>query len=374
MNTVTILPVFSPIVLTKEDDDDEMRLNANWGCIERLERNALRVSLAGGLSVIGGVVAGFSPTFGGILAGGAIGGIGNGASTWLAWENPDQYFIEARLVEDFPKLLERSQVINQYLDQVIDKMQNIYSVTINLPEVPPTEDPEEDTSFCTFNRHHRNCIRLCTAGSLSAAGGWLGGFVPTTAGIIGGAVLGGIGNGVSTLLAYEQTNEAKIQRAVEAIPRLLKELNECGTKLNDLVEEIKALNLECLLFDDLRPQETEVEEGFNCGRYMRNFAYVNLAGWMSAAGGWMGGYWPTPAGIVIGGGLASAANAISTWLAWEKPNDKEVEKAAVKGLPELIFNINQISQKLIALSTLTKACKDLKEPVLQDLPSIVVEI
>lgn len=38
------LPIFKPIVLTKEDDD-EMRIHANWGCIERLERNILRVSL-----------------------------------------------------------------------------------------------------------------------------------------------------------------------------------------------------------------------------------------------------------------------------------------------------------------------------------------
>jgi hypothetical protein len=373
MNTVSpwaSLPAFYPIVLTKEGDDD-LRLNANWGCIERTERNIMRVSLAAGLSTAGAMIAGFVPTIGGIFAGGALGGIGNGASTWLAWEKSEQHFIEARLISDFPKVLERSRVINQYLDEVIGKMQKIYSVTATVNEsMELSFDPlDEDINYlcCSLSRNQRNFFRLCTAGGLSAAGGWLGGLLPTPGGIIGGAILGGLGNGVSTWLAYEQTHDAEIySRALKDLPHLFQQLNNSASTLLDLVESIKLQNLKCLMAEEPELSLINSDDISECCislRYLRNFSYVNIAGWMSAIGGWVGGYWPHPAGIIIGGSLQSAANAISTWLAWEKANDKEMGKTAVEHFPELVLKVNEISKKLITLSALTRTCLKLEDRV-----------
>lgn len=378
-NTRIGLPILQPIVLTTEDDD-EMRIHANWGVLERLERNIMRVSLAAGLSAIGGVLAGFVPTTGGIFAGGAIGGIGNGVSTWLAWEKADQYFLEARLIEDFPKVMERTTAIDQYLDDIIARMQKLYSVGLPVDTTEPsieTKD-DDDAALCSIGRKQRNCVRLMTAGGLSAAGGWLGGFAPNPAGIIGGAVLGGIGNGVSTWLAFEQANDKEIQqKALKDLPKVFKQLHASSTALIDLVECIRLLDPECLMFEEaeLKPVNSEDTPSDECclkSRYLRNFAYVNIAGWMSAAGGWVGGYWPHPGGIIIGGTLSSAANAISTWLAWEKPNDVEMEKTAIKRFPELVLKVNAISHKL---NHLTNICSGIeKKPVLKEMPSEIVEL
>lgn len=366
------LPSYEPIVLAKEDDDI-VRIHANWGCIERLERNFMRVSLAAGLSIAGALLTGFVPTAGGIFGGGLLSGIGNGTSAWLSWEKSDQYFLEARLINDFPKVFERAKAINQYLDDVINKMQAVYSVTI--PVISPIEASvdlsNEDNHFA---RHSRNFVRLCAAGSLSAAGGWLGGFLPAAGGIYGGAILSGMGNGLSTWLAFEQANEAKIRtRALKDLPHLFKKLNNCANTLLDLVGTIRLLNPECLMLDeDLKPVNSGDTTSFECSislRYLRNFAYVNIAGWMSAAGSWMGGYWPRPAGIIIGGSLSGVANVCSTWLAQEKVNDIEMEQTALKLFPKLVLTVDEISRKLIALSTLTKTCSELK-----DLPSNVLEI
>lgn len=107
-------------------------------------------------------------------------------------------------------------------------------------------------------------------------------------------------------------------------------------------------------------------------RYLRNFAYVNIAGWMSPAGGLVGGYWPHPAGIIIGGSLSSVANAISTWLAWEKLYDNEMEKTVVKRFPKLGLKVNEISHKLTSLTDLTKIClasEKMPKLILEDLVS-----
>lgn len=49
----------------------------------RIVRNLFRVTLAGGLSMLGGVLAS-DPAL--VVTGSLLGGVGNGLSTWLAWE------------------------------------------------------------------------------------------------------------------------------------------------------------------------------------------------------------------------------------------------------------------------------------------------
>jgi hypothetical protein len=69
-------------------------VNKIYSSTSRTSRNLMRVSLAGGLSCVGGVISGdprVQVVFGTTLVtvvflGSFIGGVGNGLSTWLAWE------------------------------------------------------------------------------------------------------------------------------------------------------------------------------------------------------------------------------------------------------------------------------------------------
>lgn len=58
----------------------------HWCCKSRGLRNAWRVSIAGGLSAMGAMIAGYVAPPHGTAVGAMISGIANGLSTWFMWE------------------------------------------------------------------------------------------------------------------------------------------------------------------------------------------------------------------------------------------------------------------------------------------------
>ena len=338
----------------------------SWCCGQRLGRNFVRVSSAGILSTAGALITGFFPVGLPVFAGGAVSGIGNGASTWLAWEKKETRLLEARMMTDLPKVTTKIESISLRVNSILDTVQLILKekdlniLAEDLEEVVHESSILDDDNKLPFfwnTKHRRNFIRLCIAGSFSAAGGWLGGFVPKTGGIIAGGILSGIGNAISTWLAYEQTNDAVIEkRALEEFPKLVEIAQKTEEKLLSIIERIKALKPAFLI--DYKPiiatqvVATEEEE---CGRCVwglreeRNFWYINLAGWMSASGGWVAGLYPTIAGILIGGALGASANSLSTWLAFEKINDEEIERIATEDFPKIALNIIDLHQRVMGL-------------------------
>jgi hypothetical protein len=328
-----------------------------WCFNSRFKRNICRVSLAGALSSAGACLGGFLPTACGIIGGSILGGVGNGASTWLAWEKKSEHLIRARIRRDFPALVLKVSLLNERLLLLAKRIGPIYAVSLKDEAQAfvidkPVAAQEQNQPWYWRTRNRRNGIRLFVAGALSGAGGWLGGFVTSATGIVAGGVLGGIGNAVSTWLAFEQTND-KITRksALEFLPKLVQITEESETRLTNLIERIG-----CIDFAPIAPLQSVLErtdrdvEGPACcmvaTREWRNFIYVNAAGWLSAAGGLLGGFFSNTAGTLIGGAVGATANSISTWLAWEKEGEREIERVVLQDFPKLALKIVEISKQI----------------------------
>lgn len=355
------------ISLTKLEETENP---SPWCYGSRTAKNITRVAFAGTLSAIGTWIPGFLPTTGAIVTGGMISGIANSASTCLAWENKTTRLIEARMITDFPKVVEKLNDLNERINCLIQAI-NLFNddkekqILIKIFETTASdvspETEKDERPFIWQLRTGRNIARVCIAGSFSGAGSWLSGFESSIGGIIGGGVLSGVGNAFSTWFAYEKTNEAIIEkRALKDLPKLLEVAEETEKKLLDLIERIKTLNPDILMnyHPSLTPssvlEEVEEEIGVCCigdEREERNFWYVNVAGWMSAGGGWLAGFYPKNTGIAIGGAMGATANMISTWLAWERVNEEQVEKTVMNDFPKVVLKMIEISSKVLCVNT-----------------------
>lgn len=343
-------------------DDDRLQENSSCCCINhRNKRNFWRVSIAGGLSMAGGWLAGFLPTTAGIIGGAVLSGVGNGASTWLAWEQKNKKIIEARLMTDLPAFDAQINAFDNNLTQICERVVNVYKQNIatnkeDLNAVNELLTVEPKNMPCFWNgRMRRNFIRLFVAGGLSAVGGWIGGFYPTVAGTTVGGILGGIGNGLSTWLAFEKKNQRITEEdALQILPRLIEIMDENEKSLIGIINRIKDVRPEILMdFNQASAEEVEddAEETSSCcsSRCGRNVTYVNIAGWLSGAGGAVAGFFPNAAGIISGGIMGGAANSISTWLAWENPNDREIDRRVLEDFPNLVTKVAVIYSKIHTL-------------------------
>lgn len=192
----------------------------------------------------------------------AIAGLGNGVSTWLDWEKESSQEIKQRLCDDFERVAHRIDDIKAQMrhgttsqlaagggeadaeDAPASPRSSSRSVnssnrlTADADDVCASTCPAEDDSDCVgcSVRHRRNALFLFIAGTLSAVGGWLGGFFADQAwGVIIGAVLSGVGNSVSTALFLEEKDEAKVKRAArEDIPTLASRVNEIAARWSAL--------------------------------------------------------------------------------------------------------------------------------------------
>lgn len=344
------IAVCIPEVYLSQEEENSGK-SSLWCINSRTKRNILRVSVAGGLSMAGGWLAGFLPTVGGILGGAFLGGVGNGASTYLAWEVKHKKLIEARWIHDVPQL---SLQANALVARVEVLAKRILTNSENLPS-PSVLGTADTHSACLKRRWQRNFVRIFVAGGLSAAGGWLGGFVTSAPGVIVGGILGGVGNGLSTWLAFEKKNDRALrENALEHIPRLSEILQEKTQALEELIKRIQNQNPEILLDAHQEPvaleNEEEIEPRCQPNRLAVNVTYVNIAGWLSAAGGVVAGYEPNPGGILVGGFLGGAANSLSTWLAWENPHDREVTQLFEEEFPQLVLKVSRVAALIDALN------------------------
>jgi hypothetical protein len=231
-------------VVLKEFDEC-MNYRENWCCGSRLGRNFLRVFTAAFLSFGGAVLAGFNSTIAGIIVGGFISGIGNGASTWLAWEKKEKHFVNVRLMNDFPRVANMVDELDDKLTYIINTYDQKEKVdehvkNIDIPKILKEADITVQHRFYWMLRLGKNYARLLFAGGLSSAGGWVGGFFLSIPGIIGGALLGGLGNGISTWLAYEQPFDIiTTKRALRDLPILLNILKETDTRMSNIVDRLR---------------------------------------------------------------------------------------------------------------------------------------
>lgn len=335
-------------------DDAEFAKKTTLGCLDsRIRDNLLRVFAAGGLSFAGAVVAGLVPTTWGIIGGAALSGIGNGASTYLAWEKENKKLIEARYVRDLPALFASVDATEQKFARLVERVQEIVIEVDSEPASTTLGEERPEHSACFRYRAQRNLIRILTAGGLSAVGGWLGGFVTSATGVTFGGILGGIGNGLSTWLAFEKKNEEAIrEHALNTLPQLFEIAEEAELKLVSLIERIKEIHPEIILdFSDIEGAQNAVERDPHAfaKRIVKNTTYVNIAGWLSAVGGLIAGFAPNTAGILVGGITGGAANSISTWLAWEGPNDQEIERTEAEVFQALVLKIVRLAAKIQTL-------------------------
>lgn len=351
--------------LTKLDDV----VNPNTWCYHSIAgRNIVRISTAAILSTAGAWLAGLLPTNEMIGVGGGICGIGNGASTWLGWESKIVHLIHSRMRADFPKIVKKTSQMSERIFSLVDTINAFENnkEAISLPdhfqevEAISIQEKQQALPWICSTRNRRNCIRLFVAGGFSGAGGYWGGFDTSVTGVISGGILGGIGNALSTWLAYEQEHdEITKKRALDQLPKLVEMTEALEGRLETVVNFINILRPQLIVNhqSSFSPQsflkEMDEEDAWICmeTRERRNFVYVNVAGWMSAGGGWVSGYYPQPAGIVIGGTMGAVANAISTWLAWEKKHDKEIEKIAIHDFPQLVLKITEIYHLVSALES-----------------------
>jgi hypothetical protein len=362
---IHFLEASGKITLTELESPELNQPSSSWFFNSRFKRNMSHVSLAGGLSAAGSYVSGFFPTTAGIICGGVLGGIGNSTSTWLAWEKKRELLIQARILHDFPILNTKLTIIQAKLSHLVEFIKFLDAEVDQPTEESTTiiEEPvtnEKNKLPCFWRtRNQRNFLRVFLAGALSAAGGWLGGFEPSVGGIIAGGALGGIGNAVSTWLAFEQINDGIIRKsALEILPELVKVTEKNEEKLIALIERIKILQPHFLVnFESqtisIPTLVNNIESSTCCltrTRAQRNFIYVNTAGWLSGAGGWISGFFPNTPGILVGGATSAAANSISTWLAWEKPKDQKVERVVLQDFPQTLLKISELSKQVMRLT------------------------
>ena len=252
-------PSFPPLELhpSISVDDDPAFTSSCWFYRYRLRRNLTRVTFAGALSCIGALLAGFDPSLLGIFFGGLIAGVGNGVSTWLDWEKESSQEIKQRLCDDFEQVTHRIDAIKAHMRQAstaqiqgggeadaedsassprsLSSSSQATTADDDWASTSSAEDGDRDCFGCSV-RHRRNALFLFIAGSLSAVGGWIGGFEASSAwGVIIGAVLSGVGNSVSTALFLEEKDEAKVKCAArEGVPALTKKVNEVAARWSAL--------------------------------------------------------------------------------------------------------------------------------------------
>lgn len=364
------LPPYSHIKLT-ELDVNAIPPDATFCCLDtRIKRNICRVLFAGTLSAVGAGLIGFLPTIEGIVCGGFLSGVGNAVSTWLAWERKRDYFIEQRITCDYPLLEAKVHLIDESLYALANQLKSIYSESIeNFPhdEDNPLPSVLENKALPWLwkTRNRRNFIRLFLAGAIPAAAACIGGFVPTTAGIIANGVLSGLGNSLSTWQAYEKSSEKNLRKsAIELLPKLVAIAEKEEQNLAALIQRVNTLFPEII-------QRLEVPDKKNCRtnlakksccliktRQRRNMLYVNSAGWLSGAGGWIGGFVPDTPGILVGSALGGIANTLSTWLSWEKAHDGQVENILKNEFPKLTAKILAISKRTHFLFALLQKHSD----------------
>ncbi|MBA2727966.1 MAG: hypothetical protein H0U49_07325 [Parachlamydiaceae bacterium] len=362
---IASLKTTNKICLTELEDTYD---NTGWCGGSRLGRNILRVATAAILSACGTWYAGFAPTPRGIIFGGLLSGTGNGVSTWISWETKKKHFMEVRMMTDFPKVVAKVETLNERtlcLNEAMNIAENAIEFNNTKANLERTEQEScikrvQDSISCFF--HHRylpNFMRLLAAGGFSGAGGWLGGFVTSPGGIVGGGILSGIGNALSTSLAYEHTDDAEIRkRAFKELPKLLIDVEESEAKLLAVIERIITLQPNLLIkFKEhsslpvLKKDCYEDTDRFFWEKSFRNVCYVNIAGWMSFGGGLISGFYSKTPGIILGGAVSAFANAISTRLAWEKKNDQKVERIAMEDFPIVVKKVADIFQKITSLET-----------------------
>lgn len=330
-------------------DFDEIS-KATWCLDSRKGRNFTRIAIAGTLSLGGTLLASYYTTPEGIIAGSLIAGVGNSASTYLAWEKKWRNLIEARLITDLPKILFKVTALEKEMGELISCIESISSkifIDEDLLDLTHVEHPGEDiTSKCA--RMGRNALRLSMAGGLSAAGSYLAGFKPNNPGIIIGGIVNGGGNAVSTWLAYELENDKLIEEtALEKLPVLVHHVQETEQKLLDVIKKIKINAV--LISEELTDSKMyDIPECWS--RNHRNFMALNVAGWLSTAGGLVSGFSPTTPGILIGGAVGGVANSISTRLAWEGVHDKQMEYVVLKVVPKLELRIDRLGRQAIRIS------------------------
>lgn len=348
------------IELTQLDSERIAQNSSIWCLNSRNKRNFARVTLASSLTTAGSWLTGFVPNIWGLIGGGILSGVGNGASTWLDWETKTQSLIRARSIDDFSKVKSKVHSIEKRVSCLMQHFQMISpnEVTELAKQEEESEDESRKNCLCPI-RNRRNFIRVFVAGALSGAGGALSGFNTTLVGILVGGILAGIGNGVSTWVTFENPNDSSIKkRMLNELPNLVQLIQENEEKLFQLmvkvnsVSQVSSFNNE--IAQDRSFVENEADESSFWAirtRCRRNFIYVNTAGWISATGDWLRGFFPNIQGILIGSALGAVANSMSAWLRWEKKDDRHIEQVAVREFPVLASKIARLSRQITFLQT-----------------------
>lgn len=334
-------------------EDPEIVPSYKIPCLNsRLIRNLTRVGIAGGLSAAGGWVSGFIRTSGGILGGAILSGVGNGASAYFSWEKKRDRLIETRITEDFPLIAEKVELLSSQMAHLNGFLETSdLSEEMREKEEAPLFVPERKM-WCGATREQRNIIRLFAAGALSAAGSWYSGFDSSNTAIFVGGTLCGLGNALSTWMAFEKVHSETIrQSALTSLPHLADQVDREEKQLIECIERVQKIFPEYVLTqrenNPLRlSRKTPEISSWMSERNRWNFFYVNVAGWLSGLGSLVAGVFPTTPGILIGGTMGGAANSISAWFDWEKPKDKEVERLVLEEFPKTVSQITKLSQQI----------------------------
>jgi hypothetical protein len=357
-NVILIKESLSEIHL---EDELILEKTPKWCCGSRHGRNAFRVIATAIASTAGALLKSFLPNVGGIIGGGIVSGVANGASTWLSWESKSEFLLEARMMTDLTKVLNKVDSINEQLTVLCDKIQEFSSSKIFISESNHVKYNDDEGCFWLWRtRHRRNIIRLTVSGGVAAAGGLIGGFWKDTGGIITGAIVGGIGNGLSTLFSYEKTNSYQIRKiAFTELPQILKTAEALEKELIQLVRKIDLLKPSLFYLTESKSIECVpllLEENANqcCAinpRNTRNFIYVNVTGWLSGAGAWISGFEPNVGGIIGGSLIVGVANSLSAGFTWEKESDELIERRCAENFSVLVTKVMELQQKVNLLST-----------------------
>lgn len=228
-------------------------------------------------------------------------------------------------------------------------------ITIEVASAPLelTEAVTEKISCGSLrSRTVQNLGRVAVAGAFSLAGGLVAGLVPKVVNIVAGSALAGIGNGLSTWLAWKRKKAPLFEeRIVTDFPLLKEQVGVLETKVTQIWKAA---------FPE-EPIPTETKTPFKLAspipenlpwywrtRHRRNFWRLFIAGSLSGAGGCIAGLDPTVAKIILGSIVGGGANAISTWLAYEQKYELLIKSRASVDLPKIMEAIKEAEEKLLA--------------------------
>lgn len=350
------------IKLTQLDSPEITQHYSFWCFNSRNKRNCWRVTVAGTLSAIGAWVNGLYPTLAGILGGGIVSGTANGISAAFSRETQEYELIKSRILIDLPKVASKIEILNRNIltvtEQITTEQEDQSEFIIEANAKNFSASIEKPLPFYWSTRNIRNLLRIITAGGLSAAGGWLGGFHPSIPGVLIGGVIGGIGNALGTIFIFEKPNDELTRKiALERLSKILESLEKDEENLIILIEKIKQLNQKIKInFSNFDEENSSFESFYDepsCGpigkRVIRNFTYVSIAGLLSAAGGWITGFSSETYGILIGGAFSGVANSISTWFILEEAIDKKIEEIVLNNFPRIVLKVDLIANKILKL-------------------------